>query len=139
MNHPPMVCSICGNDLRKMVTAPAHTPLRWGDCTGKYGVNGFYDKGLGATYYNSQQRERIMKLKGLVSTEDLPSDYIESRLSKQSDETKAVRDAAKAYTDNIKKYDGDKMKAIEKTFPAHDCLESTGHAGILQKQIKEDL
>lgn len=132
-----MVCSICGNDLRKMVTAPARTPNRWGDTLG--GVNGFYDRGLGASYQNSVEREKIMKQRGLISTEDLPDDYVESRLSSASEETKAVREATKAYTDNIKKYDGDKMKAIEKTFPAHDCLASTGHAGVLQKQIKKDL
>ena len=42
-----MVCPFCQQPAIKQLSAPAHTPGRWGDQTGKYGVNGCYDRGLG--------------------------------------------------------------------------------------------
>lgn len=63
-------CHRCSQTAHLMVSLIAFTPMRFGDCTGKYGVNGFYDRGLGATYHNSMEREAIMKAKGLVTWEE---------------------------------------------------------------------
>ncbi len=54
-------CVMCGKPAKRLqVYRIARTPGRWGDQTGKYGVNGYYDKGLGATYHSSMEREKIM-------------------------------------------------------------------------------
>jgi hypothetical protein len=62
--NPPPVCPVCNSERRYLVSAPQKTAGKWGDQTGKFGVNGFYDRGLGATYYNNDQRDRIAKSKG---------------------------------------------------------------------------
>lgn len=71
---PPSVPCKCGLEAAPMVSLIAFTPARYGDQTGKYGVNGFYDRGLGATYHNSMEREAIMKAKGLVTWEEAGGD-----------------------------------------------------------------
>jgi len=70
----------CGTELKRLMSVPAKTAGKWGDQTGKWGVNGFYDRGLGATYYTSAEREKIARAKGLVPLEDVGGDsFIENR------------------------------------------------------------
>ena len=81
-------CQSCSQTAYLMVSLIASTSLRWGDCTGKFGVNGHYDRGLGATYHNSMEREALMKAKGLVTWEEAGGDasydsYKQNHLEKQ--------------------------------------------------------
>ena len=114
---------------------PARTSARWGDCGGAHGVNGTYDRGLGATYHNSMEREAIMKAKGLVSLEDVGGDhFVQDRLSAEQ-RTKAEQDKVlSSYHTKVTEYGGDeqaKVKAIEDLFPARECLENTGNTAII--------
>lgn len=61
-----VLCKGCSLVMRKKVNIPAFTPSSWGDCTGKFGVNGTYNKGLGCFVKNNKDAEQIAKSRGLV-------------------------------------------------------------------------
>jgi|TARA_R110000751_G_scaffold8840_2_gene34358 hypothetical protein len=109
-------CPECDNDSYKQISIPAHTPGRWGDQTGKYGVNGFFDRGLGARYQTSMQREALMDKKGLVSTGDFDKHHVEDTLQRQCAHQKQQDLNIARYKNNVKKFEGDKGRAIAETF-----------------------
>ena len=109
-------CPKCGKPAIKQLSMPANTPGRWGDQTGKYGVDGFYDRGLGARYQTSMQREAIMEKKGLVSTGDFDKHFVEDTLQRQSEYQDQQDKNLARYKANLKKFDGDKSRAIGETF-----------------------
>tara|TARA_Y100001963_G_C6738920_1_gene427878 strand:- start:540 stop:1010 length:471 start_codon:yes stop_codon:yes gene_type:complete len=109
-------CPQCGQLAIKQLSIPANTPGRWGDQTGKYGVDGFYDRGLGARYQTSMQREAIMEKKGLVSTGDFDKHYVEDTLQRQSAHQKQQDANISRYKSNMKKFEGDKGRALTETF-----------------------
>lgn len=120
----------CGTELKRMMSLPAKTSGKWGDQTGKWGVNGFYDRGLGATYYTSAEREKIARAKGLVPLEDVGGDsFIENRFAAEQS-IKAQQDKIlQDYKDKVAEYGGSvqaKVRAIEEVLPASDCLGETG-------------
>jgi len=108
-----MVCH-CGQLALKQIGMPALTPGRWGDQTGTYGVNGYYDKSLGATYSNSMQRDKIMRKKGLIRKEDLPQHFIEDTMEKEAKQSKQHEQNVKTFKSNLKKHDPG--RAIAETF-----------------------
>ena len=109
-------CPQCGELALKQLAMPALTPGRWGDQTGKYGVDGFYDRGLGARYQTSMQREAIMEAKGLVSTNDFDKHHVEDTLQKQLAHEKQSDANLARYKSNLKKFEGDKSRAVAETF-----------------------
>tara|TARA_R110002012_G_scaffold309413_1_gene516388 strand:+ start:3588 stop:4043 length:456 start_codon:yes stop_codon:yes gene_type:complete len=109
-------CPVCGEESKKMVPTPAFTPGRWGDQTGKFGVNGFYDRGLGASYHTSMERERIMDAKGLASCSDLDKYHVEDAMEKTIAKNKQQDTNIATYKANIKKFGGDKSRAVGETF-----------------------
>lgn len=109
-------CPHCQKTAVKKLSAPAYTPGRWGDQTGKYGVNGFFDRGLGATYHTSMEREKLMEAKGLVSLSDFDDNYVEDK-AQETIAHQTMQDAnLKEYKENVQKFGGDKAKAIGETF-----------------------
>jgi putative FmdB family regulatory protein len=93
-------CPKCSQPSRKMISMPARTSGRWGDCSGSGGVNGYYDKALGASYSNSMERDAIMKAKNLIHLEDLGGDsFMDSHFEKE----KARNAATDSYLDNYDK------------------------------------
>ncbi len=109
-------CPKCGKISLKQMPMPASTPGRWGDQTGKYGVDGFFDRGLGARYQTSMQREAIMEAKGLVSTNDFDKHHVEDTLQKQLAHEKQQDANLARYKSNLKKFEGDKTRAVAETF-----------------------
>jgi hypothetical protein len=109
-------CPTCGKTATKQVSIPAHTPGRWGDQTGKYGVNGFYDRGLGARYQTSMQREAIMDKKGLAPESSFGKHYAEDTLQRQAAHQEQQDVNLVRYKANVKKFEGDKGRAIAETF-----------------------
>jgi hypothetical protein len=109
-------CPQCDEVALKQLSVPANTPGRWGDQTGKYGVDGFYDRGLGARYQTSMQREALMEKKGLVSTGDFDKHYVEDSLQRQSAHQKQQDANLSRYKSNMKKFEGDKGRALTETF-----------------------
>ena len=138
-NKDTQTCKDCDSPLRSLVSAPAKTAGKWGDQTGKWGVNGCYDRGLGATYYNSMDRERIAKSKGLIPLEDVGGDsFVEKRMSAELN-IKAEQDKIlQSYKDKVSEYGGSiqaKVRAIEEVLPANDCLGETGAVKTLSANI----
>ena len=109
-------CPKCGETSVKQLSMPANTPGRWGDQTGKYGVDGFYDRGLGARYQTSMQREAIMDAKGLASASDFDKDIVEDSMQRQMEYQNQQDKNLARYKANLKKFDGDKSRAIGETF-----------------------
>jgi hypothetical protein len=124
--HPApdaIACVQCGKPAeRHHVYLIAKTPGRWGDQTGKYGVNGYYDKGLGATYHSSMEREKIMKAKGLVSLEDYGKHMWEDETEKRVAKAQAQHDLAERFDAAKAKYGDDHGKVYEEAMPAEKCL-----------------
>lgn len=133
---PP--CKVCGGERKFLISMPAKTSGRWGDNTGKYGVNGCFDRGLGATYYNSMEREAICKAKGLIPLSDVGGDkFVEKRLSEQAQLKNDQDRILQAYNDKTSYYGGGvqgKIRAIEEVFPASDCLHETGAVNTISKE-----
>lgn len=105
------------------ISMPAKTAGSWGDNTGKYGVNGYYDKALGATYYNTAERDAICKAKGLVPLSQIGEDYCNKVVDKTRKEIARAEADTVALETAMIKYDGDKEKAIVEAFPAKLMLE----------------
>jgi hypothetical protein len=131
-------CS-CGKPMKRLMSAPAKTAGKWGDQTGKWGVNGCFDRGLGATYYTSAEREKIARSKGLVPLEDVGGDsFVENRMSAELN-IKAEQDKIlQSYKDKVAEYGGSvqaKVRAIEEVLPAKDCLGETGAVKTLSANI----
>lgn len=136
---PTSECPMCGRERKRLVSAPAKTAMKWGECWGAQGVNGTYDRGLGATYYTSMERDAICRAKGLVPLSEAGGDaFIEKRISTEI-EVKAQQDKVmQTYLDKLDTYGGSKqaeVRAMEETFPANDCLGNDGNVGILNKNV----
>ncbi len=116
-------CIMCGVEAPRLhVYRIAKTPGRWGDQTGKYGVNGYYDKGLGATYHSSMEREKIMKAKGLVSLEDYDQHMWEDETEKRVAQAQAQQDLSDRLDTARAKHGDDHGKVYEEAMPAEKCL-----------------
>jgi len=132
---PVSECPMCGSERKRLVSAPAKTAMKWGECWGTQGVNGVYDRGLGATYHTSMEREAICKAKGLVPLSEVGGDdFVTNRLAAEKD-IKAQQDKIlQTYLDKVEHYGGDvkaKVRAIEETLPANDCLGNEGNVAVL--------
>lgn len=128
-------CPKCNEPAVKMICMPARTSGRWGDCGGTHGVNGTYDRGLGATYHNSMEREAIMKAKGLISLDDVGGDNFVSDRFASEIKIKAEQDAIlESYHTKVADYGGTEqaqIKAIEELFPARECLDNVGNTATI--------
>lgn len=126
----------CGKGMVRLVSAPAKTAARWGDCSYKdSGINGRFDRGLGAYYKNTMERDAICKAKGLIPLEDVGGDsFIENRMAAELN-IKAEQDKIlQSYKDKVAEYGGSKaaqVRAIEEILPAKDCLGNEGNVAIL--------
>lgn len=108
-----VACATCSREAKLLVSLIAFTPLRYGDCTGRYGVNGFYDRGLGTTYHNSMERDALMKKKGLVSWEEAGGDAAYDRYKTNQIAEAAGSDAYLNTFDNVVANGGHIKKAHE--------------------------
>ena len=139
MSESPSDCPKCGGERKILFSLVAKTPGRWGDQTGKFGVNGCFDRGLGASYHTSMEREKIARSKGLIPLEDVGGDnFVEARLSQE----KSIKDEQdrilRAYKDKVEAYGGSKAaqcRAIEEILPASDCLGNSGAVKALSDTI----
>lgn len=121
----------CGGDLKKMISTFAHTPSRWGDETGKYGVNGMFSKGLGKIVKNRREEEKIMASMGKVPVADLPQHFIEDRMEQLKEEEAKIETKRMTYISKVKEYGSDikgKIKAITETLPANEMLKEASNA-----------
>jgi len=81
------------------------------------------------------EREAICKAKGLVPLSEVGGDdFVTNRLAAEKD-IKAQQDKIlQTYLDKVETYGGDvkaKVRAIEETLPANDCLGNEGNVAVL--------
>ncbi len=125
-------CKTCRQPAIKQLSTPAFTPGRWGDQTGKYGVNGFYDKGLGARYHNSMEREKLMDSRGVVDAGAFDKHFHEDKIEKGNQSAEEHQKDVRALNANLQKAKGDAGQAIAETFSVKRMKEK----GYLNDGVK---
>lgn len=125
-------CTVCKQPAIKQLSSPAFTPGRWGDQTGKYGVNGCYDKGLGATYHTSMERERIMDARGLVDAGSFDKHFHEDKIERATTHVNEHRADVRTLNETLRETKGDAGQAIAETFSVKRMKEK----GYLNDEVK---
>ena len=82
----------------------------------RYGVNGFHDRGLGATYHNSMERERIMEQKGLVDAGAFDKHALDDGIERHIEADKQHTRDIERYKQNLRDAKGEKGQALAETF-----------------------
>lgn len=106
-------CKVCGKEASYCVSKLAKTPYGWGD-SAWHG----YDRGLGVKLWSKEQREMIMKARGLreVSQDELQKDI-------DRDHAEAIEHdrTVKRYEAALRENNGDKGLALVDTFPVTEA------------------
>lgn len=87
LQRSEILCIPCSIVMHRTVTAPAWTPSGWGDQTGKYGVNGLYNRGLGCIVKNDRHADEIAASRGLVRFQDAFDGNSYARITEETIET----------------------------------------------------
>jgi hypothetical protein len=108
-----------------MISLPAKTASLWGtDWRKGLGGSGFFSPSAGQRVTDKREEESIMRSRGFINEKDLGGEsFYQRQLDKNRDERSAAEAAAKKWTDNLKKFDGDKTLAMTETYPAHEMLK----------------
>ena len=118
-------CKQCGTDSKRLISAPAKTATLWNSgWNSGLSNNGFYSYSAGQRVSNAREEETIMTSRGFVNEKDLGgenfyNDYM-TRAKNDHDNLDAM---STTYRDNLKRFDGDKVRAVTETFPAHEMLK----------------
>tara|TARA_R110000824_G_scaffold62094_5_gene164659 strand:- start:22619 stop:23089 length:471 start_codon:yes stop_codon:yes gene_type:complete len=124
-------CNICideGPDVHwaiKQVPSISRTANKWGD------TNGYYSPNLGAYVSNSQERDRIMRSKGLVDLRDMDKHFFEDRMEKECSEYKEAEADSQEYKRRLADH-GDAGRAAAETF----SVEKMKSKGLLEEGIR---
>lgn len=120
--HPPALeCESCGLQAQLIFSAVAKTAGRWGDSLG--GVNGHYDAGLGVHIQNHQEKDRILRERGLVPLSDLGGDsFFDSAVDAQVQADAKMDADIATYKENLKSL-GSKEEAVQATWNAKEILQ----------------
>jgi putative FmdB family regulatory protein len=118
-------CPSCGVEGVRMISLPAKTASLWGtDWRKGLGGSGFFSPSAGQRVTDKREEESIMRSRGFINEKDLGGEsFYQRQLDKNRDERSAAEAAAKTWTDNLKKFDGDKTRAMTETYPAHEMLK----------------
>lgn len=120
-----MPCPQCSQMSKVLLSAPARTGTLWNaGWNSGLSNNGFYSYSAGQQVSSKREEETIMHSRGFINEKDLGGD---SFYDKYMNDAKADRDkldaTAAAYRRNLKAFEGDKVRAVSETFPAHEMLE----------------
>jgi putative FmdB family regulatory protein len=118
-------CPSCGVEGVRMISLPAKTATLWNSgWNSGLGSNGFYSASAGQRVSDKREEERIMNARGFINEKELGGEsFYQRQLDKNRDERNEAAAAAKTWTDNLKKFDGDKTRAMTETYPAHEMLK----------------
>ena len=130
----------CGGKLRPLISKIARTQSLWGDMTGKYGVNGIFNRGLGCVVYNDRDMEAKAKAKGLVPYHEAYDantfhEHLDTTTESQIKKFEQHNRNVVKYTDLLDKYgknEEGKMRAQAETF----TVEKMKEAGTLVESNK---
>jgi len=107
----------CGGELYRVITAPNII----GETTGKWGVNGYYSKALGAYVDSPRAEEKIMNARGYIRESDLGhhgwNDAVEAKQTRMKKKEADVRQIEADIASGM-----DKGEAYAKTFSAERAL-----------------
>jgi len=118
----PQTCPTCSTQMKRLISAPAKTATLWHGNWSEGLSSNLYSKALGQRVSSRRQEEEIMRSKGFIPESDLGDGYLDKVASDRQQaavEQDKINDEYKA---NLKKFNGDKIKAVEETFPAHKML-----------------
>lgn len=118
-------CDQCRCKASYVVSLPAKTVTLWnsGWNSGLEG-SGFYSVSAGQHVTNKREEESIMRSRGYINEKDLGGEnFYNDYMTKKTNERDALDATAKTYRDNLKRFDGDKVRAVSETFPAHEMLK----------------
>lgn len=116
-------CEHCGREASKIISPHADMNRMWAGQAGTGGgVNGYMDRGLGCRVHSEHEADKIAESRGLVREQDYKPHFIDDFISDRKEKVAEQDKVNTSYQDNIKKFGGDKVKAITETFNAKDCL-----------------
>jgi putative FmdB family regulatory protein len=120
-----IVCKQCGTESKRLVSVPAKTATLWNSgWNSGLSNNGFYSHSAGQRVANQREEEKIMKSRGFINEKDLGGDnFYNDYMTKQKNDRDDLDSMSKSYRDNLAKFDGDKVRAVTETFPAHEMLK----------------
>jgi len=73
---------------------------------------------------DKREEETIMRSRGFINEKDLGGEnFYNDYMTKQKNERDSLDSMSKTYRANLSKFDGDKVRAVTETFPAHEMLE----------------
>lgn len=118
-------CARCGGPTRRLISAPAKTATLWNSgWNSGLSNNGFYSYSAGHRVANKREEETIMKSRGFVNEKDLGGEnFYNDYMTKAKNDHDNLDSMSTTYRDNLKKFDGDKVRAVTETFPAHEMLK----------------
>lgn len=125
MSQPTLPCPACGEPGVKLVSMPAKTATLW-NARWNEGLSntGFFSPSVGGQVCDKRQEEEIMRKRGYINEKDLGGDsFYEGYTTSKKDELRELDRTSQTYRDNLKKYDGDKVRAVTETFPAAEMLK----------------
>jgi predicted nucleic acid-binding Zn ribbon protein len=120
-----VVCGRCDVVKRKLISAPARTATLWNSGWNS-GLNGsgFYSPSVGGMVGNKREEEGIMRSRGYINEKDLGGEnFYNDYMTKAKNDRDGLDAMSTTYRDNLKKFDGDKIRAVSETFPAHEMLK----------------
>jgi hypothetical protein len=120
-----MPCPQCSQMSKVLLSAPARTGTLWNaGWNSGLSANGFYSYSAGRQVADKREEEKIMNSRGFVNEKDLGGDSFYDQYMNDAKTDRDKLDAtAAAYRGNLKKFEGDKVRAVSETFPAHEMLE----------------
>ena len=124
-------CNICvfeGPDVHwatKKLPLISRTANRWGD------TNGYYSPNLQSYVNNSQERDRLMREKGLVDMRDMDRHFFDDRMEKECNQYKEEEADSQEYKRRLSEH-GDAGRAAAETF----SVEKMKSRGLLDQGIR---
>ena len=120
-----VVCGTCDVPKRKLISAPAKTATLWNSgWNSGLGGSGFYSPSVGGMVGNKREEETIMRSRGYINEKDLGGEnFYNDYMTKAKNDRDGLDAMSQSYRDNLKKFDGDKVRAVSETFPAHEMLK----------------
>jgi len=120
-----IICGKCEVPKRKLISLPAKTATLWNaGWNSGLSNNGFYSYSAGQQVANKREEEAIMRSRGYINEKDLGGEnFYNDYMTEKKNERDALDATAKTYRENLRKFDGDKVRAVTETFPAHEMLK----------------
>jgi hypothetical protein len=76
-DRPKQLISSEGRIAKLIVSAPARTSVSWSDsCGTRYGVNGYYNRGLGVRVSSEAEADKIAASRGLVRLDNYDNKHL---------------------------------------------------------------